>query len=99
MGRMPENQILDSRTSAATIHKFDVGTNVIVRNQYIGRLNSGFVVAGIVDEGYILGRLSDRHVLPDVFPFEDVRVEQRRDPLRGARLEPQEQREGHHGLT
>jgi hypothetical protein len=80
---MSESQTRDIPTATGSIHKFEVGTDVIVRNQYIGTSNSGFVVSGIVDDGYILRRLSDRHVLPDVFPFDDVRVEQRRDPLRG----------------
>jgi hypothetical protein len=77
---MPENQIL---SVTDTIPRFDVGTKVIVRIQYTHTWSGGFVVAGVVDDGYVLGRLSDHHVLPDVFPFDDVRLERRQDPFRG----------------
>jgi len=79
---MPDHRTLPS-SSTATISRLNVGTKVIVRIRYVGTWSGGFVVAGVVDHGYILGRLSDGHVLPDVFPFDDVRVERRQDPFRG----------------
>jgi len=81
--------ISESTTSPATL---DVGTKVIVRIQYTHTWSAGFEVAGVVDDGYILGRLSDHHVLPDVFPFDDVRLERRRDPFRGIRGSDQDRR-------
>jgi hypothetical protein len=80
---MVDYRMLDIPTSPAPPATFDVGTKVIVRIQYTHTWSAGFEVAGVVDDGYILGRLSDHHVLPDVFPFGDVRLERRRDPFRG----------------
>ncbi len=80
---MPEHPMLPNRTSTATLTKINVGTNVIVRIRYSGTWSGGFVVVGVVDTGYILGRLSDGYVLPDVFAFDDVRLERRKDPFRG----------------
>ena len=68
-----------------TVPRFDTGTKVIVCTQYTGAWSGGFVVARVVEEGYILGRLSDRTLLPDVFPFDDVRLERRHDPFRGTK--------------
>ena len=82
---MPETQILDVPTSTDTSPKFDIGTKVIVRNRYLGTWSGGFVVAGVVEDGYILGRLSDWHVLPDVFPLHDVRLERRQNSFRGVK--------------
>jgi hypothetical protein len=64
---------------------FPVGTKVYVRSQYIGAWSGGFVVAGVRERGYLLWRLSDRWVLPDVFPPDVVRLERRQHPLRGTR--------------
>ena len=66
-----------------TIPTFDVGTKVYVRSQFIGAWSGGFVVAGVVDKGYLLWRLSDRRFLPDVFPPGVVRRERREHPVRG----------------
>ena len=62
-----------------------VGTKVYVRSQYIGAWSGGFVVAGVRHDGYLLWRLSDRWVLPDVFPPDVVRPERRQHPWRGTR--------------
>jgi hypothetical protein len=70
-------------TTSDTATLFPVGTKVYVRSQYIGAWSGGFVVAGVRDGGYLLWRLSDRWVLPDVFPPEVVRLERRQHPLRG----------------
>ena len=61
----------------------DVGAEVCVRNRFLGDWTSGFTVAEVLRDGYRIGRLSDGHTFPDVFPFEDVRPERRQQPLRG----------------
>jgi len=58
---------------------FDVGTKVYVSDRFLGNWTSGFAVAEVLDDGYRLRRLTDGRVFPDVFPFDDVRLE-RRDP-------------------
>ena len=68
-----------------TVPRFDTGTKVIVRTQYTGAWSGGFVVARVVEGGYVLGRLSDRTLLPDVFPFDDVRLERRHQVMRGTK--------------
>lgn len=77
---MPESQVKD-----ASADTFDVGAKVIVCDLYVGTWNPGFIVAAVVGEGYILERLSDGYILPDVFPCDTVRLERRQDPLRGIR--------------
>lgn len=59
-----------------------VGTKVFVRNRFLGEWSAGFEVAEISDGGHRLRRLSDRHVIPEVFEPDDVRIERRQDPLR-----------------
>jgi hypothetical protein len=61
----------------------DVGTKVSVRSRFLGQWSGGFEVAAVLDAGYRIRRLSDDHAFPDVFPFEDVRWERRRQPERG----------------
>lgn len=61
----------------------DVGTEVCVRNRFLGDWTSGFTVAEVLSDGYRIGRLSDGHTFPDVFPFDEVRLERRQEPLRG----------------
>ena len=61
----------------------DVGTKVYVRNRFLGDWITGFKVAEVLGEGYRLRRLSDDHVFPDIFSFDDVRMERRQQPLRG----------------
>ncbi|HXQ61065.1 MAG TPA: hypothetical protein VN796_01955 [Acidimicrobiales bacterium] len=62
---------------------FAVGTKVSVRSRYLGQWSGGFEVAEVMDDGYRIRRLSDDHAFPDVFLFEDVRWERRRQPERG----------------
>jgi len=64
--------------------RFSVGTRVYVCDRYLGNWSRGFEVAEVADGGYRLRRVSDGRVFPDVFPFGDVHVERRRDPLRGS---------------
>jgi hypothetical protein len=83
---MLRHPILDmvAKTTVATDMNppFAVGTKVYVRSQFIGAWRGGYVVAGVVDDGYLLWRFSDRHFLPDVFPPGVVRRERREHPLR-----------------
>ena len=58
-----------------------VGTKVYVRNRFLGDWITGFTVAEVLGDGYRIRRLLDDHVFPDVFAFEDVRVERRQQPL------------------
>ncbi len=67
------------------VAEFDVGTRVIVRSRYLRTWSGGFVVAGLDEQGYRLGRLSDRTLLPDVFPHDDIRLDRRRHPFRGTK--------------
>ena len=64
---------------------FDAGCGykVCVRNRFLGEWTTGFKVAEVLGDGYRIRRLSDDHVFPDVFAFEDVRLERRKQPLRG----------------
>jgi hypothetical protein len=59
-----------------------VGTKVYVRNRFLGDWITGFKVAEVLRNGYRIRRLSDDHVFPDVFAFDDVRLERRQQPLR-----------------
>ncbi|MFZ0667865.1 MAG: hypothetical protein WAM97_19110 [Acidimicrobiales bacterium] len=52
---------------------FAVGTAVDVRNRYIGSWSRGFEVAGLVEQGYMIRRLSDGSVLPEALSFDEVR--------------------------
>ena len=53
----------------------EVGTPVMVRTRYLGSWAAGFEVAGLLDDGYRIRRLSDGSVLSHVLAFEDVRLE------------------------
>jgi hypothetical protein len=80
-GTSPENTMRDipTETTAPTLA---IGTRIHVRSRYLGEWCDGFVVAEILDNGCRIRRTSDGHDFPDVFPFDDVRLERRRDPLR-----------------
>jgi hypothetical protein len=54
-----------------------VGTKVCVRNRFLGDWTSGFEVAEVQRFGCRIRRLSDGHEFPDVFSFDDVRLERR----------------------
>jgi len=60
----------------------DVGTTVYVRDRFLGNWCSGFEVAEVLPDGYRLLRFTDRRVFPDVFSFDDVRLERRANPRR-----------------
>jgi hypothetical protein len=65
------------------VSTLDVGTKVYVRNRFLGDWSTGFEVAVVLSDGYHIRRLSDGQVFPDVFVFDDVRLERRQQPLRG----------------
>ena len=74
-----------SGTSTQTGHPastLGVGTKVCVRNRFLGDWVSGFKVAAVLGDGYRIRRLLDDHVFPDIFAFDDVRLERRQEPLR-----------------
>jgi hypothetical protein len=54
-------------------HGADVGMLVEVRGRYLGNWCRGFEVAEILYEGCRVRRCSDRSVLRDIFPYEEVR--------------------------
>ena len=55
-----------------------IGTRVDVRSRFVGAWARGFEIAEQVGSQYIIKRLSDSSVLPDLFDAEDVRVERRK---------------------
>jgi len=71
-----------STENCAPVLTLEVGTPICVRNRFIGDWTSGFKVAEVLGDGYRIRRLSDGHVFPDVFAFDDVRLERRQHPLR-----------------
>ena len=81
---MHENEVpgLPATATESPAH-FTVGTRIYVRTRYLGEWSGGFEVAEVLDDGYRIRRTSDGYDFPDVFPFDDVRLERRRDPLRG----------------
>jgi len=58
---------------ASSVDVVEVGASVIVRTRYLGSWAAGFEVAEVLDEGYLLRRVSDGNVLPDVIEFDDVK--------------------------
>ena len=68
-------------TSTGLDRPLDVGTKVCVRNRFLGDWTTGFKVAEVLRDGYRIRRLSDGHAFPDVFAFDDVRLERRQRPL------------------
>jgi hypothetical protein len=51
-----------------------VGTSVDVKNRFVGSWSSGFEIAGHVEDGYLIRRLSDRSILPDALSLDEVRA-------------------------
>jgi hypothetical protein len=54
------------------------GTRVEVRKRFDASWAKGFEVADAVEEGYLIRRLSDGHLLPTSFAPDDVRRERKR---------------------
>ena len=57
--------------------RLDVGSPVDVRSRYLGGWSHGFEVAEKVAGGYLIRRLSDGSLLPDVLGRDEVRSERR----------------------
>lgn len=57
------------------------GTRVDVRSRYLGSWARGFEVVERLPDGFMIRRLSDGSVLPDVFEPDDVRPERRKQGL------------------
>ena len=57
-------------------HGAEVGMMVEVRGRYLGNWCRGFEVAEILYEGCRVRRCSDQSMLPDIFPYEEVRQAQ-----------------------
>jgi hypothetical protein len=57
-------------------HGAEVGMLVEVRGRYLGNWCRGFEVAEVLYEGCRVRRRSDQSVLPDIFPYEEVRQAQ-----------------------
>ena len=63
--------MIEQPTTSPT--RLDVGAGVDVRNRFLGGWSHGFEVAQAVDDGYLIRRVSDGAVLPDVISRNDVR--------------------------
>lgn len=57
--------------------EMNVGTAVEVRNRFVGMWCHGFEVVDHVDGGYVIRRMSDRAVVPDVITDDEVRSDRR----------------------
>ena len=49
------------------------GARVEIRNRYLGTWCRGFCVVAIMDDGYLIRRVSDGVVLPTCFSATDIR--------------------------
>ena len=67
-------------TGGVSLPRLDVGSQICVRNRFLGDWVSGFQVAEVIDAGYRIQRISDGYAFPDVFPIDDVRLERRQSP-------------------
>ncbi len=72
-----------AKATKRTVPALGVGMKICVRNRFLGDWSMGFEVAAVTGEGYRIRRVSDGLSFPDVFPFDDVRLERRLDPERG----------------
>ena len=54
------------------------GTKVEVRKRFDASWARGFEVADAVEDGYLIRRLSDGHLLPTPFPTDEVRRERKK---------------------
>lgn len=81
--REPEPEDFDYiSTERREFPRLAIGTKVCVRNRFLGNWSGGFQVAEVLDSGYRLSRITDGHLLPEVFPPDEVLVERRRNPMR-----------------
>lgn len=54
------------------VDEVEVGSPVAVKTRYLGSWTTGFEVAELLDDGYLVKRVSDGTILPDVIAFEDI---------------------------
>ncbi len=54
------------------------GTRVEVRKRFDASWTRGFEVAEAVEDGYLIRRMSDNHLLPVSFAVDDVRRERKK---------------------
>ena len=74
----PEGPTTDpASTDAPPASELRPGRRVEVRNRYDRRWTPGFEVVEVLDDGYLLRRLSDGAMLPTTFSPEEVRRERR----------------------
>ena len=71
--KRPWRLLMGSSDTTNGMDFIEVGRRVTVRTRYLGSWAGGFEVAKLLDEGYLLRRVSDGTVLPDVIAFSDVR--------------------------
>jgi hypothetical protein len=57
--------------------RLDVGAAVEVRNRFVGTWSHGFEVADHIEEGFLIRRVSDRAVLPEVISHDQIRSDSR----------------------
>lgn len=65
--------MVDATLKSAVDDKVTIGTWVEVRNLYLQTWSRGFQVAGVINDAYLIRRLSDGCILPRSFGAEDVR--------------------------
>ena len=61
-------------TASEPMIAFAVGTSVDVKNRFVGSWSRGFEIAGHVEDGYLIRRLSDGSILPDPLSYDEVRA-------------------------
>ena len=62
---------------SSPIQQLDVGTAVEVRNRFVGMWCHGFEVVDQVDSGYVVRRVSDKEVVPEVITYDEIRTDRR----------------------
>lgn len=68
-------------SQVASHERLGVGTEVDVRDRFVGAWSHGFEIAEHVVDGYLIRRSSDRSILPDVFGHDDVRSDRHKQGL------------------
>jgi len=71
--RRPWRLLMGSNRLGGTVEIVEANAAVIVRTRYLGSWTRGFEIAELLDDGYLIRRVSDGAVLSDVIAFEDVK--------------------------
>jgi hypothetical protein len=71
--RRPWRLLMGSSAHTYSSDVVEVGGGVTVRTQYLGSWTSGFEVAKLLEDGYLIRRVSDGALLPEVVAFDNVR--------------------------